>query len=398
MCVKNFNYIITGHCTDWDGIPHDLVKFLERQGVLVISAFLPFSYNKVKKNFIIKINNEQQKSSLIDFKMPEIAGPFRFMTDVFFLTKYLFKFKKHIDNDKKTIFIATNPLDFLPYIFLKKILHIKYSIFFPMDYTKNRFRNKFFDYIYQCLYRFTLKKCNLIWNGGSYRLKKIFVEMGAKREKIQKLLIGYWKMNFLVSFRKIRRKIFYGGSITEGSGLQEVIKALVLVRKEISDIELVVIGDGDYMPKIKELVQNYNLIKNVHFIGYKHGDDYFKALCECDISVAPYVADKMNLHYYASCPSKIVAYLSCGLPVITTDIITFSKEIEQSPAGIVINSEDNIHKKIAEGILKLINDDDFYKKCQINDRKIMENRDWNSIFEGLFQRTFLYFEGIKKQL
>ncbi len=59
-------------------------------------------------------------------------------------------------------------------------------------------------------------------------------------------------------------------------------------------------------------------------------------LATCHIGLATYVPEASNVSYYSD-PSKIKKYISLGLPVITTNVFEFSRELSRNRAGAIID-------------------------------------------------------------
>jgi len=100
------------------------------------------------------------------------------------------------------------------------------------------------------------------------------------------------------------------------------------------NIILHVIGGGPDLDYYRKRASSCPL--TVIFHGYIKNEKAVDAIIrKCSIGIAPYVPDKSNCIYYSD-PSKIKRYLNFGLPVITTDVFDFSKDIARTNAGIVI--------------------------------------------------------------
>jgi glycosyltransferase involved in cell wall biosynthesis len=88
--------------------------------------------------------------------------------------------------------------------------------------------------------------------------KHLVVPHGVHFERIERL-----------PFDQINKaEIVYMGTLLEKQGIQYLIQALPLVRKEISDITFTVIGGGPYEKRLKELVRSLELDQSVRFLGY----------------------------------------------------------------------------------------------------------------------------------
>jgi len=102
-------------------------------------------------------------------------------------------------------------------------------------------------------------------------------------------------------------------------------------------LTLQIIGGGPDEFYYRKLAQTSPI--SITFHGYIENEKKVDALLSsCDIGLAPYIPDKDNVAYYSD-PSKIKRYLEMGLPVITTNVFSFSSEIKVEKAGIIITYE-----------------------------------------------------------
>jgi glycosyltransferase involved in cell wall biosynthesis len=125
------------------------------------------------------------------------------------------------------------------------------------------------------------------------------------------------------------------GVLKKSQGLDLVFDQAERFPKRFKNISLEIIGDGPDSKHYQERSKNSPL--DVRFHGLQTNSKVINnILRHCTIGLAPYVPEPNNVSYYGD-PSKIKNYLSVGLPVITTNVFVFSKEIEGNKAGIIIN-------------------------------------------------------------
>jgi glycosyltransferase involved in cell wall biosynthesis len=96
------------------------------------------------------------------------------------------------------------------------------------------------------------------------------------------------------------------------------------------------------------------------------------------IGIATYVPDPSNVSYWGD-PSKIKRYISAGIPVITTDVFEFSKEILKTKAGIVIAYT---RKEFVEAVKTIIH---HYTSYQQNAVKLSNTHRYEMIYKKMFE-------------
>lgn len=107
-----------------------------------------------------------------------------------------------------------------------------------------------------------------------------------------------------------RKTIVFLGRISVEKAPWHFIKAFYLLKQNISDINLVLIGDGDMsvVKYIEDLVELYNLGDSVHFFGRKKNP--YKYLKSASVLV-------LSSHYEGT-PNVIVESIAVGTPVVTS--------------------------------------------------------------------------------
>jgi glycosyltransferase involved in cell wall biosynthesis len=112
------------------------------------------------------------------------------------------------------------------------------------------------------------------------------------------------------AFQRRPRVIFVSRIIYE-KGLQVLVEALRRCRDAGSPFELVICGDGPYLPEIKALVSAKDLTDLVDFRGVIKGAALVAELQSVDIAVVPSLRDNT--------PFAAIEAMGCGLPVLAAD-------------------------------------------------------------------------------
>ncbi len=132
------------------------------------------------------------------------------------------------------------------------------------------------------------------------------------------------------------------------------IDAANLVHKSDRDIHFLLVGDGPLESNIRSQVEALDLSDRVHFTGGVN-------------VVAPYYR-LMTVTVLCSeaeaFPNVILESMASGTPVVTTNVGSISEVVIDGVNGIIV-SDDNKYS-ISEGIIKCLNDTQFYNKLQIS--------------------------------
>jgi glycosyltransferase involved in cell wall biosynthesis len=171
--------------------------------------------------------------------------------------------------------------------------------------------------------------------------------------------------------------VFFG-VLKKSQGLDLIFNIDKHIIKSFPDIELHIIGGGPDESYFQSRAAK-SVIPTI-FHGFIPNDsDVDMVLSDCHIGMATYIPDPNNVSYFTD-PSKIKRYLSVGLPVITTDVFEFSKNIKNFKAGILINYHNP--QSFIEGLTEIINNYPLY--CQ-NSFKLAKNYQYDISYGKLFK-------------
>ena len=148
----------------------------------------------------------------------------------------------------------------------------------------------------------------------------------------------------------INPNILYVGSLTKERGVEKMIKAYHIVKKDI-DAELTIIG-GFYDSKLEKWAKEYDSKNNLNikWKGWVNYTELAPHFTEADIGLC-ILQDSER--YMKAIATKIFEYLIMGLPVITSKGHMSDKLIQKGKCGISVDSSSET--EIAKGILNLLN-------------------------------------------
>ena len=174
----------------------------------------------------------------------------------------------------------------------------------------------------------------------------------------------------------------YLGAINIQDGLDYLLDTLhkIVFIFDYKDILLLVIGDGDYLCRIKELAENLALNKYIFFAGYiSDRTELCRLLSTADIFVDAAPKSFLNDN---STFIKHMEYMLFGKPVVSFAL----KESMFSLNGAGIFAKPNDTMDMAEKILDLIRDSDKRLKSGLMARdRVKKNLSWDKVSEPLLQ-------------
>lgn len=169
-----------------------------------------------------------------------------------------------------------------------------------------------------------------------------------------------------------RPTILFVGSLTKSQcfkNLSILIRAVNIVREDIPDILLKVVGDGDLRPEYEALVNNLGISKYVQFEGYLTGGALVRAYQSCDV-----------LALLSSLPAEsfgmvLLEAMACGKPVIGARMGGIPTIIEDGKNGFLVMPDDM--QSLCSVIKKIVTNPAFAAKMgSVGLKKAREGFSW----------------------
>lgn len=265
---------------------------------------------------------------------------------------------------KPSLFIGIDPLNALSGIILRKLGLVKKTVFYCVDYTPTRFKNIILNKIYLWIDKLCALGSDEVWN-VSLRIVKLRQEQCILKEKIKYVPNSpkFSDCPRLPEKEINRNQIVMVTGQTHSLVMDLVLESFAKVSRKIPNLHLKIIG-----------TEKTRSQKNVEFMGQLENAKLLEVVSQSRIALAIYVfSNKYSWIYYGD-SKKTREYLACGIPVIITDVVGTSVDVEKYESGIVVRfNKDDLIKAIE----KLIINKKFWKKCRTNAIKL--GRDFDII-------------------
>ena len=109
-------------------------------------------------------------------------------------------------------------------------------------------------------------------------------------------------------------RLIYHGTVTYRYGLDLAIRAVALVKEEIPEIRLTILGMGDQMPELARLRRELGLEGFVELDeGFRLAEDLPPFIGRADLGVVPY---RNDIFTDGLLPTKLMEYAAMGIPCI----------------------------------------------------------------------------------
>lgn len=364
------------------GVPQALRDYLIKRKASNLT-FIGLPFLDSRKASLVLYQKGQKIDEKIVFRNKSL-GILDYLIDFFQVIWWTYSGKETYD-----LFIGVNNLNSLAGLFLKKIGKVKKVVFYTMDFVPIRFNNRMLNCIYHEIETICIKKCDEVWNVSPRMAKGREEYLGLSEKKYPQRFVpvGIWNDKIKKRpFEQIKNnQILFIGHLLEKQGVQMVLEALTLVKKEIKEIRFLIVGGGPYENFLNDKVRELNLSRNVIFTGWiKDRDKLDQLISESAIAIATYKPEKKiqrNFTYFAD-PYKLKDYLGAGLPVVLTDISYNAKEIAKKECGIIVKYDKN---EIAKAIIKLMINQEILKKYRQNALNYAKELDWMTVYNNVFK-------------
>jgi glycosyltransferase involved in cell wall biosynthesis len=139
--------------------------------------------------------------------------------------------------------------------------------------------------------------------------------------------------------------ILQGAGINIDKGAEELIDAV----SKTDQTTLLIVGGGDVVGKLKEIVRMHDISEKVRFISKVPWEKLMRYTKAADVGMC--LEKDTNLNYRYSLANKLFDYISAGIAIVASDLPEVRKIITGNNCGIIISKVTT--EKIEETILKL---------------------------------------------
>lgn len=274
--------------------------------------------------------------------------------------KFLLNLRKAVDNLDESDFdiIHThNPLAMHP--FIKKYPNTPKVVTLhgmPLDWVKVNYEliYPFVSPIYKKIEKNIIENVDKITTAGTYtqmRLMKRYPELNLKN-KIVSIPSGVdlnkfkpldkQKLKKELKLDKYSNIIIFVGRLAEIKNLNLLIKSYSLFKNKFGNSALIIVGRGEKVDEIKEFTKNLGL-DTIIFTGPLKSDIVVKYINCADLLALTSI--------FEASPTVVKEALSCGVPVVTTNVGDVKHIITNPYLGEIVNGYDE--KDFSEALINM---------------------------------------------
>ncbi len=212
-------------------------------------------------------------------------------------------------------------------------------------------------------------------------------EYGLNANRITVIGNGVDEKTFIPSPNKNRTEkyVLYTGGLRARKGLFDFIKCAQIICNERKDVKFVICGSGPFLNRLNKCVHEMGLQKNVNLLGYVPQVTLVATYQNATVQVVP--------SHYEGLPTVLLEGMSCGLPVVATDIGGNNEVISSGVSGLLVPPK--CPAEMAQAVLRLLDNPELSERLGTAARKTIEDRyTWDKIadrilscYENLLQNT-----------
>lgn len=152
------------------------------------------------------------------------------------------------------------------------------------------------------------------------------------------------------------------GRLKEQKGHRHLLSAFALVKKQVPDVALVILGEGPMRPALERQAETLGIAKDVHLLGWQQNPFPFLA------GARVFALSSL----WEGLPDVLLEAMVCGLPIVSTDCKSGPREILQEGAcGILIPVRDA--DALAQAIVRVLRDPAFARSIALKAKERAED-------------------------
>jgi glycosyltransferase involved in cell wall biosynthesis len=349
------------------------IDSLEMSNALVENKFFHYVLisegNELKEKFT---DSEYRKV----FKIKTFASNYlSFLINTFLFLKWI-KLVEILRKIKPDIIHITHFHIWCFFVYLFRPL-FKYKIFYGVH--DNPFEPKEEPaFLMNFLEKFFVKKADLILTYSNFMKESI--KKYVLNKTVEVLPLGIHsdlcpQLEKKFNLKKESLNVLFFGRLENYKGIDTLVKAFKILKKENLKIQLTIAGRGKIEKDLENKIYELGIVFKNYWLS---NEELCKLIKECDILVAPYKK--------ATQSGIISTALAYGIPVVATNVGSFKEYIKDGENGFLINVDDFL--SLAEKVKIFYQDRNLILKMAEKSKEIGKNYQWQNIMK----KAIFYYE------
>lgn len=164
--------------------------------------------------------------------------------------------------------------------------------------------------------------------------------------------------------------VIQGSGINVQRGAEELVQAM----RYLPHCHLLIIGGGDVLPILKEMVAEYEISERVSFLPRM---PYTQMMTYTQWAKLGFTLDKdTNLNYRFSLPNKLFDFIQAGVPMVASHLVEIERIIRQYDIGTFI--DEHTPEAIANTIKSVLENETQYAVWKQNLKRAAAELSWEN--------------------
>ena len=218
-------------------------------------------------------------------------------------------------------------------------------------------------------------------------LSRYAIEMGAKKSNVELFQLGVNFEDFKplekslelqkeLGIKQNEKVIIFVGTMYTFAGLELLIKKY----DSLENTKIIIIGGGPDFDRIKILVRSKNLEKNIILLGFIPQNSIAKYIALADICINPFEINQITNRIL---PTKILEYLACKKPVVSTPLNGTKEILLDENFGVIYATKNNFIEKL---VLTLKNKEEMEKIGTAGYLYVKKHHDWKKLSTQVLEK------------
>lgn len=337
-------------------------------------------------------SNSNLPSRIVDSKNTGFSYKIPFAQYLLEMMVNYWLLKSKVNEKYFDVVMCFDPLSYFYCFLLRLFFKFKINIYFNVDFSRKRFVSGLLNFIFQRLNLFAYANCDYF-----FAITYNFVEAIDSKNTIKpKSRIFRLKHTFDISKLKTRKNIhtinhslIFIGSFYYSLEFETLFQALAELKKKEINFVFHLYGSGN-LHAIKNLIKKYSLKKEVEIKQAKPYSELISIILpQYQIGVCPYdlIHNQSKISFVQEADdltTKMVDYISCGLPFIATTISPKIRFIEKEKIGFLVKTKEDWSKALT----KLLTNKTLYQEYSSRAISYSQRYRAEAVYEPILKKIF----------
>jgi glycosyltransferase involved in cell wall biosynthesis len=148
---------------------------------------------------------------------------------------------------------------------------------------------------------------------------------------------------------RVAQRVLTVGTLRTCKGIDDLIRAVALLRGQAREVELEIVGDGEERQALQDLARSLGVAESVFFRGYLPQEDVIPAYHRAAVVALP-----AHHEDHFGIPNILIEGLAAGTPVVCTELPSLGELVEHGKSGLFVPERDP--QALAAAIARLLAD------------------------------------------